>query len=87
MTIKQRCSVDYLCFVFIVLLGVLDQKLSERTFQPNIERGIATLLGEAMGQIRRIKRATTVGNSSVQVLFPSTDSLLQLEAVTNQLKF
>ncbi|XP_017274546.1 UPF0606 protein KIAA1549 isoform X2 [Kryptolebias marmoratus] len=69
-------------WVRTVLLGVVDQKLSERTFQPNIERRIATLLGEAMGQIRRIKRATTVGNSSVQVVSASrmegTDNPLEI---------
>lgn len=54
--------------VSIVLLGVLDQKVSERTFQANMERRVAMLLGEAMGLVRRFKRATTVGNSSVQVL-------------------
>lgn len=51
-----------------MLLGVLDQKVGERTFQANMERRVAMLLGEAMGLVRRVKRATTVGNSSVQVL-------------------
>uniref|UniRef100_A0A3B5LGV4 Si:ch211-1e14.1 n=1 Tax=Xiphophorus couchianus TaxID=32473 RepID=A0A3B5LGV4_9TELE len=54
-------------WVRTVLLGVLDKKMSERTFQANMERRVALLLGEAMGQVRRVKRATTVGNSSVQV--------------------
>lgn len=57
-----------------VLLGVLDQKVGERTFQANIERRVAMLVGEAQGSVRRIKRATTVGNSSVQVLYPCIQS-------------
>ncbi|XP_044212756.1 UPF0606 protein KIAA1549 isoform X1 [Thunnus albacares] len=55
-------------WVRTVLLGVLDQKVGERTFQANIERRVAMLLGEAMGLVRRVKRATTIGNSSVQVV-------------------
>ncbi|KAM9376102.1 UPF0606 protein KIAA1549 [Pholidichthys leucotaenia] len=55
-------------WVRTVLLGVLDQKVGERTFQANIERRVAMLLGEAMGANRRVKRATTIGNSSVQVV-------------------
>ncbi|CAL9697549.1 unnamed protein product [Knipowitschia caucasica] len=54
-------------WVKTVLLGVMDQKVNEKTFQANVERRVAMLLGEAMGVIRRVKRATTVGNSSVQV--------------------
>lgn len=55
--------------MYTVLLGVLDSEASERTFQANIERRVAMLLGEAMGSVRRVKRATIVGNSSVQVLW------------------
>ncbi|XP_050929480.1 LOW QUALITY PROTEIN: UPF0606 protein KIAA1549 [Lates calcarifer] len=55
-------------WVRTVLLGVLDQKVGERTFQANMERRVAMLLGEAMGLVRRVKRATTVGNSSVQIV-------------------
>ncbi|XP_068170141.1 UPF0606 protein KIAA1549 [Antennarius striatus] len=51
-----------------VLLGVLDHKVGERTFQANMERRVAMLLGEAMGSIRRVKRATTISNNSVQVV-------------------
>ncbi|XP_073328474.1 UPF0606 protein KIAA1549 [Pagrus major] len=58
-------------WVRTVLLGVLDQKVSERTFQANMERRVAMLLGEAMGLVRRVKRATTIGNSSVQVVSAS----------------
>lgn len=55
--------------MYIVLLGVLDQKVNERTFQANMERRVAMLLGEATGLVRRVKRATLVGNSSIQVLY------------------
>ncbi|CAK6960139.1 UPF0606 protein KIAA1549 [Scomber scombrus] len=55
-------------WVRTVLLGVLDQKVAERTFQANMERRVAMLLGEAMGLVRRVKRATTIGNNSVQVV-------------------
>ncbi|XP_068595703.1 UPF0606 protein KIAA1549 [Brachionichthys hirsutus] len=54
-----------------VLLGVLDQKVGERTFQANMERRVAMLLGEATGPARRVKRATTIGNNSVQVVSAS----------------
>ncbi|XP_015230231.1 PREDICTED: UPF0606 protein KIAA1549-like isoform X2 [Cyprinodon variegatus] len=65
-------------WVRTVLLGVVDKKMNERTFQANMERRVALLLGEAMGQVRRVKRATTVGNSSVQVL-----SVSRLEGAEN----
>ncbi|XP_051917557.1 UPF0606 protein KIAA1549 isoform X2 [Hippocampus zosterae] len=55
-------------WVRTVLLGVLDSEVGQRTFQANIERRVAMLLGEAMGLVRRVKRATNVGNSSVQVV-------------------
>nr|XP_046250801.1 UPF0606 protein KIAA1549 isoform X2 [Scatophagus argus] len=58
-------------WVRTVLLGVLDQKVGERTFQANMERRVAMLLGEAMGLVRRVKRATTIGNNSVQVVSAS----------------
>ncbi|XP_026032414.1 UPF0606 protein KIAA1549 isoform X1 [Astatotilapia calliptera] len=58
-------------WVRTVLLGVLDQKVGERTFQANMERRLALLLGEAIGSVRRVKRATTIGNSSVQVVSTS----------------
>lgn len=47
----------------------MDQKVGERTFQANMERRVAMLLGEAMGLVRRVKRATAIGNNSVQVLY------------------
>ncbi|XP_077372707.1 UPF0606 protein KIAA1549 isoform X4 [Festucalex cinctus] len=55
-------------WVRTVLLGVPDSEVGQRTFQANIERRVAVLLGEAMGLVRRVKRATNVGNSSVQVV-------------------
>ncbi|XP_034444196.1 UPF0606 protein KIAA1549 isoform X1 [Hippoglossus hippoglossus] len=58
-------------WVKTVLLGVLDQKVEERTFQAYMERRVAMLLGEAMGQARRVRRATSIGNSSVQVVSAS----------------
>ncbi|KAK5867751.1 hypothetical protein PBY51_012215 [Eleginops maclovinus] len=58
-------------WVRTVLMGVLDQKVSERTFQANMERRVAMLLGEATGLITRVKRATLTGNSSVQVVSAS----------------
>ncbi|XP_068458982.1 UPF0606 protein KIAA1549 isoform X2 [Clinocottus analis] len=58
-------------WVRTVLLGVLDQKVGERTFQANMERRVAILLGEATGLIRRVRRATLIGNSSVQVVSAS----------------
>ncbi|XP_061577371.1 UPF0606 protein KIAA1549 isoform X6 [Cololabis saira] len=55
-------------WVRTVLLGVIDQKVGERTFQANLERRVAMLLGEAMGLVRRVRRATTLGNNSIQVV-------------------
>nr|XP_057943646.1 UPF0606 protein KIAA1549 isoform X3 [Doryrhamphus excisus] len=55
-------------WVRTVVLGVADSEVGQRTFQANIERRVAMLLGEAMGSVRRAKRATSVGNSSVQVV-------------------
>ncbi|XP_072574262.1 UPF0606 protein KIAA1549 isoform X3 [Paramormyrops kingsleyae] len=51
-----------------VLLGVLDQRVNERTFQAKIERRLAQLLGEVLGSARRWKRATSVGNNSLQIV-------------------
>lgn len=50
-----------------VLLGVLDQRVSDKIFKATIERRLARLLGDALGTGRRFKRATGVGNNSVQV--------------------
>ncbi|KAF7656547.1 hypothetical protein LDENG_00039760 [Lucifuga dentata] len=55
-------------WVKTVVLGVLDQKVGERTFQAKMERCMAILLGEAMGLVKRVRRATSVGNNSVQIV-------------------
>ncbi|XP_067359181.1 UPF0606 protein KIAA1549 isoform X3 [Channa argus] len=69
-------------WVRTVLLGVLDEKVGERTFQASMERRVAMLLGEATGLVRRVKRATTVGNSTVQVVsatrLPGVDNPLEI---------
>lgn len=60
-----------------MLLGVLDQRVSERTFQAKMERRLALLVGEGLGLGggRRWRRATTVGNNSVQVIPKVQESL------------
>ncbi|KAJ8391964.1 hypothetical protein AAFF_G00082740 [Aldrovandia affinis] len=55
-------------WVRTVLLGVLDQRVNERTFQAKMERRLALLLGEVLGSARRWRRATSVGNNSVQMV-------------------
>ncbi|KAK3517691.1 hypothetical protein QTP70_015674, partial [Hemibagrus guttatus] len=57
-------------WVKTVLLGVLDQRVSERTFQAKMERRLAVLVGEGLGLGggRRWRRATIVGNNSVQIV-------------------
>ncbi len=50
-----------------VLLGVLDQRVSDKIFKATIERRLAQLLSDALGMGGRFKRATSVGNNSVQV--------------------
>ncbi|XP_072529108.1 UPF0606 protein KIAA1549 isoform X2 [Salminus brasiliensis] len=57
-------------WVKTVLLGVLDQRVNERTFQAKMERRLAVLVGEGLGlgSARRWRRATTVGNNSVQIV-------------------
>uniref|UniRef100_A0A8C1ZZK7 Si:ch211-1e14.1 n=1 Tax=Cyprinus carpio TaxID=7962 RepID=A0A8C1ZZK7_CYPCA len=54
-------------WVRTVLLGVLDQPVSDKIFKATIERRLAQLLGDALGMGRRFRRATSVGNNSVQV--------------------
>lgn len=46
---------------------MLDPRASDKIFQATIERRLALLLGDALGTGRRFKRATSVGNNSVQV--------------------
>ncbi|XP_051579871.1 UPF0606 protein KIAA1549-like isoform X2 [Myxocyprinus asiaticus] len=55
-------------WVRTVLLGVLDQRVRDRVFQATIERRLALLLGDALRTGRRFKRATNVGNNSVQIV-------------------
>ncbi len=50
-----------------VLLGVLDQRVSDKIFKATIERRLAQLLNDALGMGGRFRRATSVGNNSVQV--------------------
>ena len=52
-----------------VLLGVGDQLLTERSFRARLERRLALLLEEGLGERarRRWRRSTAVGNSSLQV--------------------
>ncbi|XP_058243960.1 UPF0606 protein KIAA1549 isoform X1 [Hemibagrus wyckioides] len=55
-------------WVRTVLLGVMDQDVSDRIFQAKMERRLALLLGEGLSAGRRLKRATSVGNNSVQIV-------------------
>lgn len=58
-------------WVKTVLLGVLDQRVNERTFQAKMERRLALLVGEGLGigiNNRRWRRSTSVGNNSVQIV-------------------
>lgn len=52
-----------------VLLGVQDQLVAERSFRARLERRLALLLEEGLQESsrRRWRRATPVGNSSLQV--------------------
>ncbi|XP_016302864.1 UPF0606 protein KIAA1549-like [Sinocyclocheilus anshuiensis] len=60
-------------WVKTVLLGVLDQRVNERTFQAKMERRLALLVGEGLRigvSSRRWRRATSIGNNSVQLQPP-----------------
>lgn len=52
-----------------VLLGVQEQLVAERSFKARLERRLALLLEEGLQETsrRRWKRATAVGNNSLQV--------------------
>uniref|UniRef100_A0A672NZF7 UPF0606 protein KIAA1549-like n=1 Tax=Sinocyclocheilus grahami TaxID=75366 RepID=A0A672NZF7_SINGR len=63
-------------WVRTVLLGVLDQRVSDKIFKATIERRLAQLLGDALGMGHRLRRATNVGNNSVQVCKSSTTRLV-----------
>ncbi|KAI5623863.1 UPF0606 protein KIAA1549 isoform X3 [Silurus asotus] len=51
-----------------LLLGVMEHDVSDRIFQAKMERRLALLLGEGLSAGRRLKRATSVGNNSVQIV-------------------
>ncbi|XP_063053283.1 UPF0606 protein KIAA1549 isoform X2 [Engraulis encrasicolus] len=76
MTLLLRSS-----WVKTVLLGVVEPRVSDRTFQAKMERRLAQLLGEAMG-LRRVRRATSVANNSIQMVrttrLPGADSPLEM---------
>nr|XP_684863.4 UPF0606 protein KIAA1549 isoform X2 [Danio rerio] len=55
-------------WVRTVLLGVLDQRATDKVFHITIERRLALLLGDVLGTGRRFKRATSVGNNSLQIV-------------------
>ncbi|KAJ0056892.1 hypothetical protein NL108_000689, partial [Boleophthalmus pectinirostris] len=57
-------------WVRTVLLGVQDQQVAERSFKARLERRLALLLEEGLIGVsrRRWKRATAVGNNSLQVV-------------------
>nr|XP_046183943.1 UPF0606 protein KIAA1549-like [Oncorhynchus gorbuscha] len=62
-------------WVRTVLLGVQEQTVTERSFKARLERRLALLLEEGLGeglgdgsQRRRWKRSTAVGNNSLQVV-------------------
>ncbi|KAK2859266.1 hypothetical protein Q5P01_003886 [Channa striata] len=57
-------------WVRTVLLGVQDQLVSERSFKARLERRLALLLEEGLQESsrRRWRRATAVGNNSLQVV-------------------
>uniref|UniRef100_UPI00398ED0A4 UPF0606 protein KIAA1549 isoform X2 n=1 Tax=Pristiophorus japonicus TaxID=55135 RepID=UPI00398ED0A4 len=51
-----------------VLLGVRDNHIQDKTFQAELERKLAQLIGEAIGSAKRWRRASTLGNNTVQVV-------------------
>ncbi|XP_060779657.1 UPF0606 protein KIAA1549-like isoform X2 [Neoarius graeffei] len=55
-------------WVRTVLLGVMERDVSDRIFQAKMERRLALLLGEGLSAGRRLKRATSAGNNSVQIV-------------------
>ncbi|XP_052386813.1 UPF0606 protein KIAA1549 [Carassius gibelio] len=55
-------------WVRTVLLGVLEQPVSDKIFKATTERRLAQLLSDALGAGRRFRRATMVGNNSVQIV-------------------
>ncbi|XP_015243211.1 PREDICTED: UPF0606 protein KIAA1549-like isoform X2 [Cyprinodon variegatus] len=57
-------------WVRTVLLGVYEQQVAERSFKARLERRLALLLEEGLQETsrRRWRRATAVGNNSLQVV-------------------
>ncbi|CAN9508358.1 unnamed protein product [Ophioblennius macclurei] len=57
-------------WVRTVLLGVQEQQVAERSFKARLERRLALLLEEGLQETsrRRWRRATSVGNNSLQVV-------------------
>ncbi|XP_078076374.1 UPF0606 protein KIAA1549 [Mustelus asterias] len=51
-----------------VLLGVHDNHIQDKTFQAELERKLVQLISEATRSGRRRKRASTLGNNTVQVV-------------------
>ncbi|XP_053533870.1 UPF0606 protein KIAA1549 isoform X3 [Ictalurus punctatus] len=69
-------------WVKTVLLGVMENDVSGRIFQAKMERRLALLLGEGLSAGRRLKRATSMGNNSVQIVqitrLPEPDDPLEM---------
>ncbi|XP_041110303.1 UPF0606 protein KIAA1549-like isoform X2 [Polyodon spathula] len=55
-------------WVKTVVLGVYEQGPNDKKFQAEMERKLAQLLAEVLGPSRRWRRATNVGNNSVQIV-------------------
>ncbi|XP_072340380.1 UPF0606 protein KIAA1549 isoform X2 [Scyliorhinus torazame] len=51
-----------------VILGVHDNHIQDKTFQAELERKLAQLISEATRSGKRQKRASTLGNNTVQVV-------------------
>lgn len=72
MAVFEKCiCVVCVCVCIAVLLGVQEQTVTERSFKARLERRLALLLEEGLGEGSkqpRWKRSTAVGNNSLQVL-------------------
>ncbi|XP_062860330.1 UPF0606 protein KIAA1549 [Trichomycterus rosablanca] len=55
-------------WVKTVLLGMMEHRVSDRVFQATMERRFALLLREGLATGQRFKRATSVGNNSLQIV-------------------
>lgn len=67
--VADAAQVLIFSLIFSVLLGVQEQALAERSFKARLERRLALLLEEGLqaSSRRRWRRATAVGNNSLQV--------------------